>query len=55
MAVPADVLLKYSSVGSEVRDYQVSKEEILIGRADECDIPLDDKEVSRYHASLKVT
>ena len=48
-----DVILRYGQNDSEVRDFQVNKEDILIGRASECDIHLEDQQVSRFHTSLR--
>ncbi len=50
-----DIILRYGQVDSEFQDFSVNKEDILIGRATECDIYLEDQQVSRFHASLKVT
>ena len=50
----SDVILRYSQGDSEVQDFPVNKEDILIGRAPECDIQLEDQKVSRFHASLRV-
>lgn len=54
MPIQPDIILQYSKGGTEVKDFHVSKEDILIGRASECDIPLDDQQVSRFHASLRI-
>jgi len=54
MPIQPDIILQYSRDGTETKDFRVSKEDILIGRASECDIPLDDKQVSRFHASLRI-
>jgi selenocysteine lyase/cysteine desulfurase len=51
----SDIILRYRQGDSEFRDFQVKKEDILIGRASECDIQLEDQEVSRFHASLRVS
>lgn len=50
-----DVILRYANTNSEGSDFPVHKEDILIGRSSECDIQLDDQEVSRFHASLRIT
>ncbi|HEY5729882.1 MAG TPA: aminotransferase class V-fold PLP-dependent enzyme [Anaerolineales bacterium] len=47
--------LRYGEKDSEIREYSISKEDVLIGRSEECDINLDDKQTSRFHASLKIT
>lgn len=49
-----EVVLQYGKGDSQVKDFPVVKEDILIGRASECDIHLDDQQVSRFHASLRV-
>jgi cysteine desulfurase/selenocysteine lyase len=55
MANQTEVILRYSDGGPDVQDFRVGKSDILIGRASECDIHLDDKQVSRFHASLRVS
>ncbi len=55
MADQPEVVLHISSRdSSETKDFRASKPDVLIGRASECDIHLDDPEVSRFHASLRV-
>lgn len=48
------LILRYGKDDSETQDFPVTKTDILIGRAAECDIHLDDQQVSRFHANLKV-
>lgn len=50
-----NLILRYGQEDAEARDFLVNKDDILIGRAPECDIPLDDQQVSRFHASLRVS
>lgn len=54
MATQPDVILHYVKGDSDAKDFRVGKEDILIGRASECDIHLDDQQVSRFHASLRI-
>ena len=49
----AEIILRYGDGGPEVHDFRVNKSDILIGRASECDIHIEDKQVSRFHASLR--
>ena len=49
-----EVTLRYHQGETPPKDYRVGKEDILIGRASECDIHLEDQQVSRFHASLRV-
>jgi selenocysteine lyase/cysteine desulfurase len=49
-----EVILRYNKGDAAAQDFRVGKEDILIGRASECDIHLDDQQVSRFHASLRV-
>lgn len=55
MSNQANILIRYGRGESEGREFPVNKEDILIGRASECDIQLDDQNVSRFHASLRFT
>lgn len=54
MANQPEVVLHYSQGDSGIKDFHVTKPDVLIGRASECDIHLDDPEVSRFHASLRI-
>jgi len=54
MATKSGVLLRYSKEDAAAEEMPIVKEDILIGRAAECDIQLDDQMVSRFHASLKI-
>jgi|GEM_PF-150245 len=55
MSPPSEFILRYSQGDSEVRDFPINKEDVLIGRSPECDIQLDDQQVSRFHASLRIS
>ena len=54
MVNQAKLTLRYRTDGSEPKDFLIEKEDVLIGRSPECDIQLDDQQVSRFHASLTV-
>jgi selenocysteine lyase/cysteine desulfurase len=49
-----EVVLRYSQGDAGAKDFRVGKEDILIGRASECDIHLEDQQVSRFHASVRI-
>jgi DNA-binding response OmpR family regulator len=49
--MPAAVLLIYQPDGS-VRDLNLSSEEITLGRANDCDIVIEGKLISRRHATI---
>ena len=42
--------LEITGIGNEVRIVELRKEETIIGRTNECDIPLPNNNVSRKHA-----
>jgi cysteine desulfurase/selenocysteine lyase len=48
------VVLRYGKNETAAEEMPLVKEDLLIGRAAECDIQLDDPMASRFHASLKV-
>jgi cysteine desulfurase / selenocysteine lyase len=54
MTDASNVILRYRKENSAAEEIPLEKEDILIGRAAECDVRLDDQLVSRFHASLKI-
>jgi selenocysteine lyase/cysteine desulfurase len=52
-----EAIIQYRKADSNLHgwDFPVRKDEILIGRSPDCDIQLDDQDVSRFHATLRFT
>lgn len=46
-------ILEFKSDENDESTFLVDQEDVLIGRDSECDITLDDPQVSRFHASLR--
>lgn len=54
MSMQAHYILSYCQGDSVWEEYPIDETDLLIGRTSDCDLQLDNPEVSRYHASLKV-